>query len=81
MKMDSITFFDTQTLESLPVYYRFLKKLETSKIDELYTGARFSTSVKHNSSNYISYSLYKPVSNIIFNDLYDDLVTDKMGKK
>lgn len=62
--------FADEIIELLPVNYRFMTIIETSSFREHYNESRFSTSKRYFSKKYINSSSYKPLSEIIYQDLF-----------
>lgn len=69
LKKPEHPLFSEATIKEIPLHYRYMTPLKTSGIDELYIGQRFSTSVRHNSSEYINFGAYKPISTILLKEL------------
>jgi hypothetical protein len=58
------TIFDKQFLERLPVFYRYMTITLTETIGEMYSDARFSTSVRHFSREYMQSGPVSAYSNL-----------------
>lgn len=63
------TVFSEEFLQKIPVMYRFMVKMTTAGVGELYNGARFSICRAHGSKEYINYPSYKPVSNVLLKEI------------
>jgi hypothetical protein len=57
--------FNKATVEQLPLHFRFMKRQQITAVEEMYSGFRFSRSHMHRASQYITVTLYKPLSDII----------------
>ncbi|UTA68500.1 MULTISPECIES: hypothetical protein [Emticicia] len=61
--------FNKKTLLKIPVFYRCMTVYKTEEVGELKVTARFGTSKRHFSKNYLNYSGHKPVSELNLFDL------------
>jgi hypothetical protein len=58
------TIFLKETLNEIPVFYRYMTEFETAGLGELKLHARFSKCDNHFSSAYFNFIGHKPMSNI-----------------
>jgi hypothetical protein len=74
--------YEESDWKRLPVHYRYMIGRPVEDINELYTGIRFSSSSQHASAAYINVALYKPLSNVLFNEVPIDVVdgANDLGK-
>ena len=66
--LDVSTLFEPELLDRLPINYRYMTRVETSTFSEHFIGRRFSTSSAHFSRDFITQSLYKPLSDWVYQD-------------
>jgi hypothetical protein len=63
------TLFPEDLLEKLPINYRYLTMIKSDTFQENYVGYRFSKSLKHSAKEFINAQGYKPISDIILQDI------------
>lgn len=71
-KREIKSIFSVETLDQVPVFYRFMTESETRDLGELKVGARFSKCASHFSDNYLNFWCHKPISDIDTSKLYNE---------
>ncbi len=71
-KIERKPIFSDDTLDRIPVFYRFMTEFETTTLGELKVGARFSKCSSHFSENYLNFWSHKPLSDVDISKLYNE---------
>ncbi|MVT09807.1 hypothetical protein [Chitinophaga tropicalis] len=82
-------FLDEESLKSLPVTYRLIRQMNTADVGELYNGARYGSSRRHFSRQFMMQGPYKPLSEVLYQQYIqqpamkkeDDETTDPLTVK
>lgn len=64
--------FPEETLQRLPLSYRYMARLHSEGFQENFSHHRFSRSWMHASNAYIGTGTYKPLHDIVLQDLFAD---------
>ena len=70
--LDVTTLFTEDDLAQLPLTFRFMTPIETTSFEENYSAQRFGRSGPHFSKQYLSQGSYKPLSDLIYQDLFSN---------